>query len=357
MVRRVALVSAAGEFAGAERYLVVLAEALAASHDFAAIVPEKAPPETAAELERAGARVDRLEGLGRRPRPGVVLRLARLLRRVGAELVHVNLTDQGDGVPGLLAARLAGLPTVATLHVAVPGRGPAREAVSRRALAGCRALVAVSEATAAYAARNGLRPTVVRNGLPPPVAAEGARDALSAEPGFLVGGVGRLSRQKGWDVLCEAAGLVRAERPDAGFVVIGEGEEAAALVAEPACRHVRFLGYRPAASSLLGGLDLLAMPSRFEGLPLVAIEAMHLGVPVVATWVGGIPEALGDCGVLVPPEDPPALARAIVDLAGDPARRTELAARARERARALFSAERMGRETAALYEFALGGRA
>lgn len=357
MGRRVALVSAAGEFAGAERYLVVLVEALAASADFTAIVPERAPAETERELGRAGARVERLDGLGRRPRPGIVLRLARLLHRLGPELVHVNLTDQGDGLPALLAARLAGVPAVATIHVVVPGRGPVREALSRRALAGCRALIGVSEATAAYAARNGLRVNVVRNGLPPPVAAENAREALSAEPGFLVGGVGRLSRQKGWDVLCEAAGLVRAGRPDVHFVVVGEGEEAAALAAEPACRDVRFLGYRRGASSLLAGLDLLAMPSRFEGLPLVAIEAMHLGVPVVATEVGGVREVLGDCGVLVPPEDPPALARAIEDLARDADRRADLAARGRQRARGLFSAERMARETAAVYDAVLEGRA
>lgn len=355
MGRRVALVSAAGEFAGAERYLVVLVEALAASADFTAIVPERAPAETESELVRAGARVERLDGLARRPRPGVVLRLARLLRRSGADLVHANLTDQGDGLPALLAARLARVTAVATVHLAVPGRGRVREALSRRTLAGCRALIAVSEATAAYASRNGLRAKVVRNGLPPPVAAEGAREALSAESGLLVGGVGRLSRQKGWDLLCEAAGLVRAARPDVHFVVVGEGEEAAALAAEPACRDVRFLGYRRAASSLIAGLDLLAMPSRFEGLPLVAIEAMHLGVPVVATEVGGIREVLGGCGVLVPPEDPPALARAIEDLAGDAGRRAELGTCGRERARALFSAERMARETAAVYEAALEG--
>ncbi|MGH3016651.1 MAG: glycosyltransferase family 4 protein, partial [Gaiellaceae bacterium] len=211
-----------------------------------------------------------------------------------------------------------------------------------------------SEATAAYARSRGLSARVVRNGLPPPKPAEGARRALGGDPGLLVGGVGRVSPQKGWDVLCHAASLVRDDRADVGFVVVGDGEERARLAADPGCGQVRFLGYRPEASSLLAGMDLLAIPSRFEGLPLVAIEAMHAGVPVVAASVGGVPEVLGDCGVLVPPEDPRALADAILALAGDGDRRAQLADAARERARELFSPERMAAETAAVYEGVLG---
>jgi glycosyltransferase involved in cell wall biosynthesis len=353
MRRRVVFISDAWEFAGAERYLVVLAGGLAGSWECVALLPDRAPDESVRNLEGVGARVVRVPGLGRRPRPAVVLRLASELRREGPALVHANLTDQGDGLTALAASRLARVPLVATLHVVIPDRTRMREALSRRALGSGRALIAVSEATAAYARSHGLSPHVVRNGLPPPEPAEGARQALAAEAGFLVGGVGRLSAQKGWDVLCRAARLVRRERADAIFVVVGDGEERAELTAEPGCGDVRFLGYRPQASSLLAGMDLLAMPSRFEGLPLVAIEAMHSGVPVVAARVGGVPEVLGECGVLVPPDDPRALADAILALALDEARRVELAGRARERARALFSPERMAAETAAVYEAAL----
>ena len=353
MRRRVVLISDAWEFAGAERYLVVLVAGLAGSWDFVALLPDRAPDETVRNLEGAGARVVRVPGLGRVPRPASVLRLASELRRIAPELVHANLTDQGDGLGAVAASRLARLPAVATLHVVIPDRTRARETLSRRALRSCRALIAVSEATAAYARSQGLSPVVVRNGLPAPEPAEGARQALAAEAGFLVGGVGRLAPQKGWDVLCRAAGLVRGKRADAIFVVVGEGEERAVLAAVPECREVRFLGYRPQASSLLAGMDLLAMPSRFEGFPLVAIEAMHAGVPVVAARVGGVPEVLGDCGVLVPPDDPRSLADAILALAGDDAQRAHLAERAQERARALFAPERMAEETAAVYEAAL----
>lgn len=354
MRRRVVFISDAWEFAGAERYLVVLAGGLADSWECVALVPDRAPEESVRNLEGAGTRVVRVRGLGRVPRPAVVVRLASELRRARPDLVHANLTDQGDGLNPLAAGLLARVPVVATLHVVIPGRTRAREILARRALASCRALIAVSEATAAYARSRGLSARVVRNGLPPPKPAEGARRALGGDPGLLVGGVGRVSPQKGWDVLCHAASLVRDDRADVGFVVVGDGEERARLAADPGCGQVRFLGYRPEASSLLAGMDLLAMPSRFEGLPLVAIEAMHAGVPVVAASVGGVPEVLGDCGVLVPPEDPRALADAILALAGDGDRRAQLADAARERARELFSPERMAAETAAVYEGVLG---
>lgn len=353
MRRRVVFISDAWEFAGAERYLVVLAAGLADSWECVAFVPDRAPQESVRNLEGAGARVVRVPGLGRVPRPAVISRLASELRRALPALVHANLTDQGDGLNALAASLLARVPVVATLHVVIPDRTRAREALSRRALASCRALIAVSEATAAYARSRGLSAHVVRNGLPPTEPAEGARRALGGDTGFLVGGVGRVSAQKGWDVLCRAARLVRRERTDVSFVVVGDGEERAALTGEPGCSDVRFLGYRPQASSLLVGMDLLVMPSRFEGLPLVAIEAMHAGIPVVAACVGGIPEVLGDCGVLVPPEDPGALADAILVLAGDDDRRKQLADRSRERARTLFSPQRMAEETAAVYEAAL----
>lgn len=353
MARRVILVSDAWEFAGAERYLVVLAGGLSGTHELLAVVPERASGETTAGLEQAGARVVTVPGLGRRPRLAAVRRLVSEIRRAGPDVVHVNLTDQGDGLGPLVAARLARRPAVATLHVVAPDRTRPREALSRLALRSCRELVVVSEATARYARARGLHPRLVRNGLPPPRPVEDARGELGAESGFLVGGVGRLSRQKGWDVLCRAADLVAAERPDVVFVVVGDGEEKDALVEDSGCARIRFLGYRPEASSLLAGMDLVAMPSRFEGLPLVAIEAMHAGRAIVGARVGGVPEVIGDSGVLVPAEDPRALAEAIVELAGDPERRAALGARARERARSRFTPERMAEETAAVYEAVL----
>ena len=104
--------------------------------------------------------------------------------------------------------------------------------------------------------------------------------------------------------------------------------------------------------AFLGRTGVFVLPSRSEGLGLVAVEAMAAGRPVVASCTGGLPEVVvdGETGLLVEPEDPVALARAIRMLLADPDRAARMGAAGRQRVRERFSAERMARETAALYE-------
>jgi glycosyltransferase involved in cell wall biosynthesis len=104
------------------------------------------------------------------------------------------------------------------------------------------------------------------------------------------------------------------------------------------------------------GFDVLAVPSRYEGFGLVAVEAMLSDVPVVASAVGGLPTVVGDAGVLVPPDDPVALADALLGLAADPAARRRLAERGRARALERFGIERMAQETLAVYRAVAPGR-
>jgi glycosyltransferase involved in cell wall biosynthesis len=89
-----------------------------------------------------------------------------------------------------------------------------------------------------------------------------------------------------------------------------------------------FRGHVPNAAAEIAGFDLLVIPSHAEPLASVTGEAAAVGVPVVAAGVGGLTEGVGEGGVLVPPQDPRALASAISALLGDPARRRELSARA-----------------------------
>jgi glycosyltransferase involved in cell wall biosynthesis len=140
-------------------------------------------------------------------------------------------------------------------------------------------------------------------------------------------------------------------------VVVGEGPERDALEREPACSHVDFRGYVPDASSLLGAFDLLAIPSRYEGLGLVAIEGMLAGVPIVASDIEGLVEAIGDSGRLVPAEDTAALAAAILELASDPGRLRTLAEDAARHARRSFPYERMIEETARVYDRLVASKA
>lgn len=347
----VALVSDASGFGGAELYAALLVESLRGTVDFTAVVGEDAAPETRRRLEDAGSHVTIASDAARRfPSPGGLRGLRAAIRATGAQLVHVNLTDQGDGLGPLLAARLSGLPTVATLHLVVPGRTRLREAVSRRALRFPSTVIAVSASVADYARRSGAETVVVQNGLPSPSEAADARKVLGVGPSeFLVGGIGRLDFQKGWDLLCRAAQLVRMELTDAAFVVIGDGAERDRLARDVRCADVRFVGYHESASRLIGAFDVVAIPSRYEGFGLVAVEAMHAGVPIVAARTGGLPEVIGDCGRLVPPEDPEQLASEILRLARNPDLRADLAGRGKARAASRFTVERMASETLAVY--------
>lgn len=354
--RPVALVSGATDIAGAEIYAAVLVEGLRGRCDFVAVLSADAPQETQARLQAAGADVIHVPGLRRRPSLSAVARLTRLLRDIDPALVHVNLSDQGDGLAPVAAAKLARTPLLGTLHLVLPGRAAWREAVSRRALRRFDLIVGVSHAVGQYIARQGARGIVVKNGLPRTPPAPNARAALGLDPNALVvGGVGRLHEQKGWDVLCRAASLVRRELPDAVFVVIGDGPQRAELASIADCRHVRFLGYQANAAALIPAFDILAVPSRFEGLGLTPLEALFQGVPVVATRIEGLAEVLGDCAVLVPPDSAEALASAIVRVASAPDLRADLVDRGRRRANSLFTAERMSAETFAIYERVAAG--
>ena len=274
-----------------------------------------------------------------------------MLRDANPALAHVNLTDQGDGLAPLMAARLARRPTIATLHLVIPSRSRWRERVSARSLRLPDLVIGVSESVAHYARRAGARTEVVLNGIAEPELTPEPRSALGLDAGELVvGGIGRIDDQKGWDVLCRAASLVRRELPNVAFVVVGGGPALEQFRQDRDCTDVRFIGYREQAAALVRAFDVLVLPSRYEGFGLAALEAMYAGVPVVASDVGGLPEVVADCGSLVPPERPDLLASAIIDLVRDPAVRADYGARAAVRARTTFTAERMAAETARVYE-------
>jgi glycosyltransferase involved in cell wall biosynthesis len=194
-----------------------------------------------------------------------------------------------------------------------------------------------------------------------------ARRALLAEIGadesaFIIGSVGALVDHKGHRYLVEAARLLReraleaaasgrdtaeaeagfGERPRVHVVVAGEGERRGEIEAQlgaaglgegdsgaPVTFHL--LGQRGDVPALLAAFDLFVMPSRLEGLGTTLADALWMDLPIVASRVGGIPEMIvdGDNGLLVPPEDPVALADALERLLMDPAPRARLRARAR----------------------------
>jgi glycosyltransferase involved in cell wall biosynthesis len=246
-----------------------------------------------------------------------LVRLRRLLRREQVALVHSH------GSRGTLYAGLAtrGLAVPLVWHVRVAEPDPRLDRLLAR-LAG--AIIVNSNATAARLGRlagAAGKVTVVPNGVDPARFAPGPADpelgrALGLAPAVpVVGYFGRLERGKGVDVLVDAAARLHDKLPATAFLFVGDGplretlSARAAAVGLPAC----FAGYRDDVAALLRLCAVVVLPSRQEAFGRILIEAMASGVPVVATAVGGIPEVCTDgvTALLVPPEDPDALAVAI----------------------------------------------
>ena len=171
----------------------------------------------------------------------------------------------------------------------------------------------------------------------------------------VVGNVAALVPHKGQRHLVEAAHLVVREVPDARFIILGEGE-----LREPLERqvreyrlekHVLLPGFRTDVLGCIKGFDLFAMSSVTEGLGTSLLDAMACSRAIVATRTGGIPEIVEDGlnGVLVPPRDHAAMARAIVGLLKDEGERRRMGEAGFARVQARFTVERMVAETASVY--------
>lgn len=190
---------------------------------------------------------------------------------------------------------------------------------------------------------------------------ETLRGALGVPSGAIViGSVGRLVRQKGYDVLLAAAPAVLANCPDARFVIVGAGVMQESLAAQARALgidgQVIFTGSRSDVADVLKTFDLFVSPSRYEGLPTVMLEAIAAGIPIVATQVSGNSELIehGVSGLLVPPEDATTLADAIVAMLSGQAPRAEMARRAGDRARKLYTMDAIAQQYADFYCLLMG---
>ena len=304
-------------------------------------------------------------------RPDLRRDFARWLRDRNVALFHGHAGIGWEGHDGVYAARDARVPVVLrTEHLPylITDDGQRRDHWDVIEAVDC--LLAVSEDARMSFREAGLPPSklrAVRNGITLRPVREGATD-VRAELGLpadakIVLTAGRYSEQKGHCYLVEAIPAVRERLPDAHFVWVGSGpleDDLCACIADKdlnACVHL--LGKRGDVPELLAASDLFVLPSLFEGLPLIVLEAMAAGKPVVATNVCGSAETVRDrqTGRLVPPRDPDALAGAILEALTQP----DLAAAWGRAGRRLFEREftaaRMARETAALYEDLLRGAA
>lgn len=171
-----------------------------------------------------------------------------------------------------------------------------------------------------------------------------AKQKLQIRPDrFLVGAVGRLSSEKGFDLLARAVGQLRRDGLAADLVVVGEGDERRrleALIAELGLGdHVRLLGYRADLPDWYEAMDVFALSSLREGLPNVLLEAMALETPVVATRIAGVPRLVRheENGLLVEPGSVEGLATALGRLLRDPDLRGRLSRAGRRTVEADYS--------------------
>jgi glycosyltransferase involved in cell wall biosynthesis len=339
-----------------------------------------------AEIAASGVAHHRLASLGREVAAGMDVRalaaLVALFRRLRPHLVHARSAKARFLAP--LAARLVRVPvTLQTIHGwsfnnAVDRRRPLFVRLERLARRFCDATVLVSQQDLAEGVALGVLPpaaaargdaVVIRSGIDlgtvAPLAGA-ARRALRAAQGVADGRpvislVQRLSPPKTPLVFLRALPRILAERPDAVAWVVGDGPlraaaEQAAAEAGVAAR-VAFLGLRKDAPDLLSASDVAVHSSLREGLPRVVLEAFAVGTPLVATAVGGVPDVVSDGvnGLLVPPDDPAALARAVLATLADPAAAADRA-RAGRAALQPFTARQMLDEQHALYRRLLARR-
>jgi len=193
------------------------------------------------------------------------------------------------------------------------------------------------------------------------LAREEARSILSektgqgALPPIWLMNVAELHTNKGLDVLIEAFAKLASRELQVCLILAGAGEEKEKLMALTKrlmiATRVVFTDFLPDARSYLAAADLFVFPSRKEGMPFALLEAGLASLPVIASRVGGIPEVIEDGagGLLVPPDDPGALAEAIQSLIKNPERAARLGTALRAHVEKEFSKERMVQETFALY--------
>jgi glycosyltransferase involved in cell wall biosynthesis len=348
---RVAAYTDAKVFGGCDQVLASLLGELAPRFEVTVLGNE---PEVVEQV--ADARPGSATRVVRRARnkwdwPGIAAHI-KAIRELRPDVLHASLPHPWSCQYAILAGLLTrGVRTVVVQHAILPPRVRSQAWTNHQTLSRVDAHIALSPSQARLIERMArLRPgsmKIIHNGI--------ADFEVEAEPrpveGPIVGSVGRLSPEKGFDLLLRAVQQV----PGLTAVLAGKGperERLQGLAAELGIEdRVMLPGFVPDARTWMAMYDVFAVPSRSEGMPLALIEAMLASRPVVVTAIGGMPDVVieGETGLVVPPEDPDALAEALRTLF-DGGNRAAMGARGRARAREEFSLDHMVRSYESLYD-------
>jgi glycosyltransferase involved in cell wall biosynthesis len=359
---------------GPARHVTILSARCGPEFDGALLAgqPEGREGSLADDAARQGVTVIPVPHLRRSLSPlADILAFAWLLSYFRRERPAIVATHMAKaGTLGRLAAALAGVPVIVhTFHGHVLDGYFGRLSTSffltvERLLSHLTTqFIAISPEVAADLERLEIgrgKTTIVRLGLDlqyltSPQPGQLRRDLEIPEGAAMVGIVGRLVPIKALDVFLEAASLMATERPDVHFAIVGDGELWDQLHDDVRTRglteRVHFTGWRRDLSAVYGDLDVVVCCSRNEGTPVSLIEACAAGRPVVGTQVGGIPDiiAAGVNGLLVPSNDPGALAAAVAELIADPARRRSMGLAGRQMVIERHSSDRMVSELKDIY--------
>jgi len=354
---------------GAEKILYHTSTSLDPARYFPSICSLKEKGEIARDIEEAGIEVHCLT-MADGDRFGgwfasltALFRLTRYLFKVRPTIVHSFLFRAN--ILSRIAAFFAGVPLIISSVRVMGGEKNYYHTVEKITSFMVDHYITVSESVKDYLIHKAdLLPekiTTVYNGVTLNWTGAGMEDKVSMPFGLepqdsVVLSMGRLHRQKGYDYFIRAIARVKREVPRVKVLIAGEGEEENNLKnlvrSLDLTKEIIFTGLSLDVGKILSFTGLFVLPSLWEGMPNAVLEAMSAAKPVVATHVGGVPELVadGETGILVPPEDTEALARAIVDLLQDPPRGRSMGEAGRERVQAHFSMTAMVTKTDYLYQ-------
>ena len=300
-------------------------------------------------------------------------KLSRVFREIKPDIVHINQQTAEDALDLLLAAQLSSIPLLSTIHIARSATslgarfGSLRDLVTSEVLRRVNAFhitvanSAAQELLVRFPFLTADRVRVVYNGVrykdTPPEISNEIRTLWSVKPGeTLLGSVGRLTSQKDPGFALEIVADLRRKGLSVRYIWIGDGpmrtlffEKARQLDIDDC---VILDGWRNDVADRLSALDILLMPSRFEGMPLALLEAMSAGLCCLANDLDGMREAIRQevTGYLCAPGNLDSWCACLEFLIQNSERRTTVGEKARNLARHRFSTETMAKNTLGLYE-------
>lgn len=318
-------------------------------------------------VERAkeiGCSVEFLPWSRRKPFVSSIFKLLRLIKKNQIHLLHTH--DLRTDFVGLVAARLARIPVVASIHGRVMKTVSLKlkiyQLIDWLVVKFFDHLIVGSDALRQEIIKSGLSPakvSTVHNAIKieklDPGLGRRFREKFHLNQDLLVGTVGRLSREKGHHFLLQAIPRVTERVPKTKFLIVGEGtarkELEESIQEMNLSEKVILTGFYENLSEILSAIDLFVLPSLSESLPLVVLEAMGSEKAVVGTNVGGVPEVVKqrENGLLVEPGKSDELAEAIIYLLENKQAREKFGKTGLEYVKQHFSVDSLVKKTEALY--------